>query len=226
LELLLLLHSLLLTTKHHKELNFSLLKDSLKLITNSLLSLLNTENHMEQKLSSNSELPNLPKLLKKLHLTLRTLHHKLESTNSLITLNMNGRECWDTEPKTKRDLLEPQNILKLKISLIPSTGELREPSLQLKTKDNVVHAGHSPPLELLKELNSLKLENSLHTLNNNSLIAHQHSETTVAMEVLWTTLSNTSNKTHLKPNLTIHTLLLMELANTSPQRELVKLLDS
>jgi len=181
---------------------------------------------MEQKLSSNSELPNLPKLLKKLHLTLRTLHHKLESTNSLITLNMNGRECWDTEPKTKRDLLEHQNILTLKISLIPLTGELREPSLQLKTKDNVVHAGHSPPLELLKELNSLKLENSLHTLNNNSLIAHQHLETTVAMEVLWTTLSNTSNKTHLKPNLTIHTLLLMELANTSPQRELVKLLDS
>ena len=226
MELLLLLHSLLLTTKHHKELNFSLLKDSLKLITNSLLSLLNTENHMEQKLSSNSELPNLPKLLKKLHLTLRTLHHKLESTNSLITLNMNGRECWDTKPKTKRDLLEHQNILTLKISLIPLTGELREPSLQLKTKDNVVHAGHSPPLELLKELNSLKLENSLHTLNNNSLIAHQHSETTVAMEVLWTTLSNTSNKTHLKPNLTIHTLLLMELANTSPQRELVKLLDS
>ena len=181
---------------------------------------------MEQKLSSNSELLNLPKLLKKLHLTLRILHHKLESINSLITPQLNGRDYWDTEPKTKRDLLELQNILILKISLILSTGELREPSLQLKTKDNVVHAGHSPPLELLKELNSLKLENSLHTLNNNSSIAHHHSVTKVAMEVLWTMLSNTLNKTHLKLNLTIHTLLWMELANTSLQRELEKLLDS
>jgi len=39
-------------------------------------------------------------------------------------------------------------------------------------------------------------------------------------------LSNTLNKTHLNLNLTIHTKLLMEPANTSPQRELVKLLDS
>ena len=46
------------------------------------------------------------------------------------------------------------------------------------------------------------------------------------MEVLWIMLTITLNKTHLKLNLTIHTLLLMELANTSPQRELVKLLDS
>ena len=103
---------------------------------------------------------------------------------------------------------------------------LRELSLQLKTKDNAVHAGLSPPLELLKELNSLKLENLLHILSNNSLIAHHHSETTVAMEVLWTMHSNTSNKIHLKVKLIIHTLLLMELANTSLQRELVKLLDS
>ena len=220
------LHSLPLTTKPHKEPNFSLLKDSLKLITNSLLSLLNTENHMEPKLSSNSDLPNSLKLLLKLHHTPRTLHPKLESTNLLITPKVNGRDYWDTEPKTRRDLLEPQNILILKISLIPSTGELRELSPQLKTNNNVDHAGLSPPLEPLKELNSLKPENSPHTLNNNSLIAHHHSETTVAMEVLWTMLSNTLNKTHLKLNLTIHTLLLMELANTSPQRELVKLLDS
>jgi len=90
----------------------------------------------------------------------------------------------------------------------------------------VDHAGLSPPLVQLKELNSLLLENSTHYPNNNSLIAHHHSETKVAMEVLWTMLSNTLNKIHLKLNLTIHTLLLMELANTSPQRELVKLLGS
>jgi hypothetical protein len=48
----------------------------------------------------------------------------------------------------------------------------------------------------------------------------------VAMEDLWTKLSNTLSKTHSKQNQTIHTPLLMEPANTSPQRELVKLLDS
>ena len=84
------------------------------------------------------------------------------------------------------------------------------------------HAGLSPPLVLLKELNSLPLENLLHTLNNNSLIAHHPSEMKVAMEDLWTRLSNTLSKTHSKPNQTIHTLLLMEPANTSPQRELEK----
>ena len=62
-------------------------------------------------------------------------------------------------------------------------------------------------------------ENLLHTLNNNSLIAHLHSETKVAMEDLWTKLSNTSSKTHLKLNLTIHTMPLMEHANTFNQRE-------
>jgi hypothetical protein len=213
---------LLLTTKPLKELNFSLLRDSLKLITNSLLSLPNTENHTEQKLSSNSDLLNSLKLLKKLLPTPRTHHLKLESTNSLTTPKANGRDYWDTEPKTKRDLLKPQKFLTPKISLTLSTGELKEPSLQLKTKDNVDHAGLSPPLVLLKELNSLPLVNLLHYLNNNSLIAHHPSETKVAMEVLWTVLSNTLSKTHSKLKLLIHTQLLMEPANTLPQRELVK----
>ena len=88
------------------------------------------------------------------------------------------------------------------------------------------HAGHSPPQVQLKELNSLQLENSTHTLNNNSLTVQPHLEMKVAMEDLWTKLSNTLSKTHSKQNQTIHTQLLMEPANTSPQRELVKLLDS
>jgi len=221
-----LLHLLLLTIKLHKELNFSSLRDSLKLIINSLLSLPNTENLTEPKLNSNSDLLNLLKLLKKLLPTPRTHHLKLASINLLTILKVNGRDYWDTEPKTKRDLLKPPKFLILKISLILSTGELKEPSLQLKTKDNVDHAGLSPPLVPLKELNSLKLENLLHTLNNNSLIAHHPSEMKVAMEDLWTKLSNTLSKTHSKQNQTIHTPLLMEPANTSPQRELVKLLDS
>ena len=220
------LHLLLLTIKLHKELNFSSLRDSLKLIINSLLSLPNTENLTEPKLNSNSDLLNLLKLLNKLLPTPRTHHLKLESTNLLTILKVNGRDYWDTEPKTKRDLLKPPKFLILKISLILSTGELKEPSLQLKTKDNVDHAGLSPPLVPLKELNSLPLENLLHTLNNNSLIAHHPSEMKVAMEDLWTKLSNTLSKTHSKQNQTIHTPLLMEPANTKPQRELVKLLDS
>jgi hypothetical protein len=213
---------LLLTTKPLKELNFSLLRDSLKLITNSLLSLPNTENHTEPKLSSNSDLLNSLKLLKKLLPTPRTHHLKLESINSLTTPKANGRDYWDTEPKTKRDLLKPQKFLTPKISLTVSTGELKEPSLQLKTKDNVDHAGLSPPLVLLKELNSLPLVNLLHYLNNNSLIAQHPSETKAAMEVLWTKLSNTLKQTHLNLNPTMHTLLLTEPANTFPQRELVK----
>ena len=68
----------------------------------------------------------------------------------------------------------------------------------------------------------MPLVNLFHYLNNNSLIAHHPSETKVAMEVLWTVLSNTLSKTHSNLKLTMHTLLLMEPANTSPQRELVK----
>ena len=84
------------------------------------------------------------------------------------------------------------------------------------------HAGHSQPPELLKELNSLPLDLLLPTLNNNSLTAQDHSETTDVTEVLWITLSNILNKIHFKLNLTIHTLQLMELANMLLQRELVK----
>ena len=84
----------------------------------------------------------------------------------------------------------------IQTSLTQLTGELKELLIQLKTKDNVDHAGLSQPLEQLKELNSLPPENLHLTLNNNSLIAHHHSETKVAMEDSWTMLSNTSSKTH------------------------------
>jgi hypothetical protein len=86
----------------------------------------------------------------------------------------------------------------------------------------VDHAGLSLQLVQLKELNSLLLENLLLILNNNSLIAQLHSEMKVVMEDLWIMLSNISRKTHLNLNLIIHTQVLMELANTSLQRELVK----
>ena len=66
-------------------------------------------------------------------------------------------------------------------SQLQFTGPPKELLLQLKTKDNADHAGLSQPQELLKELNSLPLENLLPSLNNNLLTAQPHLETTDAM---------------------------------------------
>jgi hypothetical protein len=41
----------------------------------------------------------------------------------------------------------------------------------LKTKDNVDHAGPSPPLELLKDSNQSKISETTVSLNNNLLTA-------------------------------------------------------
>jgi hypothetical protein len=85
------------TTKPHKELNSSLLSNSLKLITNSLDLLPNTENHMEPNPNSNSDLLNSKKLLLKSMLTQLIQPQLLELTNSLITQMLNGKKCWDTD---------------------------------------------------------------------------------------------------------------------------------
>ena len=63
-----------------------------------------------------------------------------------------------------------------------SIGLKTDPSPPLKTKGNVVHAGPSPPLEVLKVWAKLK-ELLRASLNNNSLIAQDHSETKLATEV-------------------------------------------
>ena len=149
-----------------------------------------------------------------------TQPQKLESTTSLTTPKLNGKKCWDTDPSWKNH--PTLEFFQLKAFQLQSTGPPKEPSLQLKTKDNVDHAGLSPPLVQLKELNSLPLEHLSHSQNNNSLIAQHPSEIWVAMVVWWIMVSHTLSKIHLNSNLTIHTPLLMEPANTSPQRELVK----
>ena len=79
--------------------------------------------------------------------------------------------------------------------------------LQLKTKDNVVHAGPSPPLEVLKVWAN-KMELFRASLNNNSLIAQDHSETKLAMVVLWIMPSNTLKPTVLFTKMNIPTRLL------------------
>jgi len=58
----------------------------------------------------------------------------------------------------------------IQTSLTQLTGELKELLIQLKTKDNVDHAGLSQPLLPLKENTLLRLENSFLSLNNNLLI--------------------------------------------------------
>ena len=106
------------------------------------------------------------------------------------------------------------------------TGDMMEQSLQLsKIILIVTMAGLSPPPLQLKQLFLLELEDSSHYLYSNSLIAQHPSETEVAMEDLWKTLSNTLNLIHFKPHPTIHTQVLLEHANTSLLRGLVKFLD-
>ena len=106
------------------------------------------------------------------------------------------------------------------------TGDMMEQSLQLsKIILIVTMAGRSPPPLQLKQPFLLEVEDSSHYLYSNSLIARHPSETGVATEDLWKMLSNTLNLTHFKPHPTIHTQVLLEHANTSLQRGLVKFLD-
>jgi len=94
---------------------------------------------------------------------------------------------------------------------------------QLRTKVNVDHAGHSPPLVPLKVLAPSRLVILSHSQNNNSLIAQAHSVTMVVMVVLWTMPSNTSNKTSSNPKATIPTLLKTVHATTNNQKVLLEL---
>merc|ERR1739838_427416 len=110
----------------------------------------------------------------------------------------------------------------LKIFLNPSTGLIKVLSLQLRTKDNVVHAG----LSLLPDLWKVDIRSRLVTfqlfLSNNSLIAPRLKETWVAMVVSWTTPSSMLKPTRWKPNLSIPTRLPKVLA--VPRVVILKLL--
>ena len=83
----------------------------------------------------------------------------------------------------------------------------------LRTKDNADHAGLSPPQVQLKEPTNL-LETLLpHSLNNNLLIAQDHTETRDATVDLWTTLSNILNPRNSRLKVTTHTMLMTHPAN-------------
>merc|ERR1711957_1013499 len=72
-------------------------------------------------------------------------------------------------------------------SPLPSTGDPRTPSPQLRTKLNAVHAGPSPPPVPLKELMPSRLDPLNPSLSNNSSPAP--CKTMDAMVDSWTTLS-------------------------------------
>jgi len=133
------------------------------------------------------------------------------STNSPTSPNKSSSS------NTSDSLLNPpptplKALMTLKSVML--TGLLLDQLPMLKTKDNVVHAGPSPPLEVLKDWAKLK-DNSRASLNNNSLIAQDHSETKPAMVVLWTMPSNTLNKTVLFTKTNIPTRLLNKPAKST-----------
>ena len=68
---------------------------------------------------------------------------------------------------------------------------LKDMSLKVKYQGNVVHVGHSPPLEHLKLSVRLK-ELFNHYLSNNLLIFQDHMEIKDVAADLWITPSNTS----------------------------------
>jgi len=79
------------------------------------------------------------------------------------------------------------------------------PSLELKTKVNVVHVGLSQLLVLLKDIQKTIKVTSKTSLNNNLLTVQDHMEITTVTEVLWTMLSLTLEITvsHSKMNILI-----------------------
>jgi len=66
----------------------------------------------------------------------------------------------------------------------PLTGELRVQLTMLRTKVNVVHAGPSQLLVLLKVDTKSRLAHSSHSQSNNSLTV-QRTETQVVMVEIW-----------------------------------------
>merc|ERR1719198_335086 len=105
------------------------------------------------------------------------------------------------------------------------TGEIKVQFNQSKTKDNVDHAGLSPPLLLWRVLISLKLESFLSFQSNNLLIAIPNPmDVTVVLRcmllsMLRRTLKNLSKVTHTPERL-------VKLAKPKKLRKLLRLLPS
>jgi len=129
---------------------------------------MNGVNHMEQKLNMNSDLLNSKSLLLiLLNITkLMDKHQLWVSTISLTGLMMKERDLMDTGLKIDNKLRN--HFILITRPLMKSIGPQKVLLLQLRIKDNVDHAGLSPPQVLLKELISLQTENLISYLSNNS----------------------------------------------------------
>jgi hypothetical protein len=109
------------------------------------------------------------KMLKSMKSMQAKIHSKLDTTCSQQWQNLKQKK-WTDSKCQHLSKNKSQHILMIQTSLTQLTGELKELLIQLKTKDNVDHAGLSQPLLPLKENTLLRLENSFLSLNNNLLI--------------------------------------------------------
>jgi len=96
----------------------------------------------------------------------------------------------------------------------PLTGDQKVQSPQLKTKDNAVHVGPSPPSESWKVSSQPPPENSPTSLNNKSLIVQES-----LMEI-----SDVTEVCHPEPSSSLkeEVQLPMQVIHTKPSKEAVK----
>lgn len=131
----------------------------------------------------------------------------LNSLNSWTSPMKNSKPpTSDTSPKKKMNKTSSSHFKLLTYLMFPTqlTGELKMLLPQLRTKDNVVPAGHSPPLVLLKVWVLSAERDCKVSLNNNWLTVIPLNMD--AMEVLWKMLSDLLPVTVSFMKVNIHTL--------------------
>merc|ERR1719313_1237082 len=122
-------------------------------------------NSISDQTSSDKDLPNTK------NTTQRDSHGLSESTTSPIELMRKSKLC-SVSSKCQLLLKTELNSSMLMLMLLQSTGLPREPSPQLRIKDNADHAGHSQPLVVLKVPTSSRLDNSFLFPSKTLLTAH------------------------------------------------------
>jgi len=133
--------------------------------------------------------------------------HGLDTTDSLHTLEINGRSLEATNTHWEHLFLLFNQLSAVFQSLMKLIGLLKVKLLQYKTKDNVVHAGLSLHLVLFPLLELLLDTHLSPSLNNNWLTVIQ--VVMGVMEVWWIMLSHILKPIHWNLSVIIHTLLAM-----------------
>ena len=177
-----LLHSLLevqlllwlflpLTVPHNTQ--TSLPPHSLKLKLNSSTSLLNTKDHTALRRNTNSDLAYSLRNSRKSWVTTQKRPVSSRSSTSSQTTPMLNSPEWREVNTTHQSsmVLNQLNSTIPKLSQTVLTGETQVLLPELRTKAHADHAGHSPPLVLLKVSTRSRLDHWSHSQSNNSLIA-------------------------------------------------------